>query len=199
MVKDKNHKKERKKSRKRERDSSEERDRAAKLVSFMHSCQHVCKRSKPGSLSPGNHSRSPAQAKKVTRHLQKHSGAGHGYTDTDNPFGDSNVNQKFVWNKKIEKQIHAGTDIKELTARAEQQRQQARLVRPALSCLQHVASNCSAQVLLKPFWCGLPGLADGPQACQSLRSEQLMPSLIASHAGPHVCDVSPEHASGRGK
>ena len=83
---------------------------------------------------------SSAQAKKVTRHLQKHSGAGHGYTDTDNPFGDSKVNQKFVWNKKIEKQIHAGTDIKELTARAEQQRQQARLVRPALCCLQHFAT-----------------------------------------------------------
>ncbi len=139
MAKDKNHKKERKKSRKRERDSSEERDRAAKLVSCMQSCQHVSNAASQVPCHQTVNPCPPAQAKKVTRHLQKHSGAGHGYTDTDNPFGDSNVNQKFVWNKKIEKQIHAGTDIRELTARAEQQRQQARLVRPALCCLPHFA------------------------------------------------------------
>ena len=67
------------------------------------------------------------QAKKVASHLKKHSG-GHGYTDQDNPFGDSNVTERFVWGKKLEKQIQSGVDVKDLTARAEKRRQEERLV-----------------------------------------------------------------------
>ncbi|DBA94110.1 hypothetical protein WJX77_004695 [Trebouxia sp. C0004] len=65
-------------------------------------------------------------AKKVANHLKKHSG-GHGYTDQDNPFGDSNVTERFVWGKKLEKQIQSGVDVKDLTARAEKRRQEERL------------------------------------------------------------------------
>lgn len=67
------------------------------------------------------------QAKKVANHLKKHSG-GHGYTDQDNPFGDSNVTERFVWGKKLEKQIQSGVDVKDLGARAEKRRQDERLV-----------------------------------------------------------------------
>ena len=67
------------------------------------------------------------QAKKVASHLKKHSG-GHGYTNQDNPFGDSNVSERFVWGKKLEKQIQSGMDVRELTARAEKRRQEERLV-----------------------------------------------------------------------
>ena len=68
------------------------------------------------------------QAKKVASHLKKHSG-GHGYTDQDNPFGDSNVTERFVWSKKLEKQIQSGVDVKDLGAKAEKRRQEERLVR----------------------------------------------------------------------
>lgn len=67
------------------------------------------------------------QAKKVANHLKKHNG-GHGYTDQDNPFGDSKVNERFVWGKKIEKQIQSGVNLKDLTAKAEKRKQEERLV-----------------------------------------------------------------------
>ena len=63
----------------------------------------------------------------MANHLKKHSG-GHGYTDQDNPFGDSKVNERFVWGKKIEKQIQSGVDLKDLTAKAEKRKQDERLV-----------------------------------------------------------------------
>ncbi|KAL3159310.1 hypothetical protein ABBQ32_011264 [Trebouxia sp. C0010 RCD-2024] len=65
-------------------------------------------------------------AKKVASHLKKHSG-GHGYTDQDNPFGDSNVTERFVWGKKLEKQIQSGVGVKDLGAKAEKRRQEDRL------------------------------------------------------------------------
>ena len=73
------------------------------------------------------------QAKKVTKHLQKAAGTGHGYTNTENPFGDANLTQRFVWGKKIEKQIHEGADVRDLTAKAERERQLERLVRTLFS------------------------------------------------------------------
>jgi hypothetical protein len=69
------------------------------------------------------------QAKKVTKHLQKHATTGHGYVDTENPFNDANLSERFVWGKKIEKQLREGADVRELTARAERERQLERLVR----------------------------------------------------------------------
>lgn len=70
----------------------------------------------------------------MANHLKKHSG-GHGYTDQDNPFGDSKVNERFVWGKKIEKQIQSGVDLKDLTAKAERQKQDERLVSSMSRCL----------------------------------------------------------------
>ncbi len=68
------------------------------------------------------------QAKKVERHLKKHGGlGGFGYTDEDNPFGDANLSDRFVWGKKIEKQLVEGADIHDLTAKAEQRKQAHRL------------------------------------------------------------------------
>lgn len=71
---------------------------------------------------------SPLQAKKVERHLKKHGGlGGFGYTDEDNPFGDARLSERFVWGKKIEKQLVDGADVKDLTAKAEQRRQNDRM------------------------------------------------------------------------
>jgi hypothetical protein len=68
------------------------------------------------------------QAKKVTKHLKKHSTTGHGYAEAENPFGDANLSDRFVWGKKIEKQLREGADVRELTAKAERERQLERLV-----------------------------------------------------------------------
>lgn len=92
----------------------------------------------------------PLQAKKVTKHLQKAAASGHGYTNAENPFGDANVTQRFVWGKKIEKQIQEGADVRELTAKAERERQLERLVwciaPPACICMfaYLCQSACSA-------------------------------------------------------
>eukprot|EP00887_Chlorella_sp_A99_P001190 scaffold14.g1190.t1 len=66
-------------------------------------------------------------AKKVAQHLQKHSTGGAGYSNEDNPFGDTNLTERFVWGKKIEKQLAEGVDVRELTARAEARRHAERL------------------------------------------------------------------------
>ena len=55
--------------------------------------------------------------------------AGVGYTDEDNPFGDANLTERFVWGKKIEREIGKGRDVRDLTAAAESRRQAERLVR----------------------------------------------------------------------
>ena len=82
------------------------------------------------------------QAAKVTKHLQKHAagvqadedggadGAGgaskqqqhHGYLDDDNPFNDAALSSRFVWGKKIEREIRGGGDAAAMTARAAAQR-----------------------------------------------------------------------------
>jgi len=67
------------------------------------------------------------QAKKLERHLVKHQLGGFGYTNDDNPFGDTSLTERFVWGKKIEKQIAEGANVADLTARAEQQRQKERI------------------------------------------------------------------------
>ncbi len=66
------------------------------------------------------------------KNLEKGGASGHGYTDAENPFGDAKVTERFVWGKKIEKQLQDGADVRELTSKAESRRQQERLVRPSL-------------------------------------------------------------------
>ncbi|EIE19628.1 hypothetical protein COCSUDRAFT_67727 [Coccomyxa subellipsoidea C-169] len=61
------------------------------------------------------------------KNLEKGGASGHGYTDAENPFGDAKVTERFVWGKKIEKQLQDGADVRELTSKAESRRQQERL------------------------------------------------------------------------
>ena len=63
------------------------------------------------------------------KNLEKGGASGHGYTDAENPFGDAKVTERFVWGKKIEKQLQDGADVRDLTSKAEAKRQQERLVR----------------------------------------------------------------------
>ena len=98
------------------------------------------------------------QAKKVTRHLQKSAAGGHGYTNAENPFGDANVTQRFVWGKKIEKQLQEGADVRDLTARAERERQVERLVRAPPRARRRCAPLAS-------FLLGQPAASLHPPRC----------------------------------
>eukprot|EP00252_Welwitschia_mirabilis_P015341 TRINITY_DN3371_c0_g1_i1.p1 TRINITY_DN3371_c0_g1~~TRINITY_DN3371_c0_g1_i1.p1 ORF type:complete len:672 (-),score=177.94 TRINITY_DN3371_c0_g1_i1:244-2259(-) len=50
-----------------------------------------------------------------------------GYSNDSNPFGDSNLNEKFVWRKKIERDVAQGLSLEELSVRAEKRRQRERM------------------------------------------------------------------------
>jgi hypothetical protein len=68
------------------------------------------------------------QARKVAKQLKKEKGSVAGYTDEENPFGDTTLSEKFVWSKKLEKQIQDGADVRHFGAQAEALRQDERLV-----------------------------------------------------------------------
>ncbi len=60
------------------------------------------------------------QAKKVANHLQKH---GAPVDEPDAPLGG-----RFVWTKKIEKDLASGVSVSEFSRKAEAQRKEDRLV-----------------------------------------------------------------------
>ncbi|KAK2077408.1 hypothetical protein QBZ16_004253 [Prototheca wickerhamii] len=84
-----------------------------------------------GSSSTDEETRKARRARKLARrvedHLKKHKLSGSGYTDEDNPFGDQQLSQRFVWGKKIEKQLAEGASLRDMTARAELERHRERL------------------------------------------------------------------------
>lgn len=65
--------------------------------------------------------------KKVTKHLMKHQSSVAGYSNEDNLFNDPNLSERFVWRKKIEKEIDEGVPLSKLSAKSELVRQQERL------------------------------------------------------------------------
>ncbi|OMO92400.1 hypothetical protein COLO4_17620 [Corchorus olitorius] len=50
-----------------------------------------------------------------------------GYSNDSNPFGDSNLNQKFVWRKKIERDVSQGMPLDAFSVKAEKKRQRERM------------------------------------------------------------------------
>ncbi|KAL5545984.1 hypothetical protein UlMin_005671 [Ulmus minor] len=50
-----------------------------------------------------------------------------GYSNDSNPFGDSNLNEKFVWRKKIERDVTQGVPLDEFSMKAEKKRQKERM------------------------------------------------------------------------
>ncbi|XP_027363639.1 cactin-like isoform X4 [Abrus precatorius] len=50
-----------------------------------------------------------------------------GYSNDSNPFGDSNLNEKFVWRKKIERDVVQGVPIDTFSVKAEKKRQRERM------------------------------------------------------------------------
>ncbi|GAB4833521.1 hypothetical protein Ancab_031765 [Ancistrocladus abbreviatus] len=50
-----------------------------------------------------------------------------GYSNDSNPFGDANLNEKFVWRKKIERDVAQGVSFDAFTLKAEKKRQKERM------------------------------------------------------------------------
>lgn len=51
----------------------------------------------------------------------------YGYANYSNPFGDSNLNEKFVWRKKIERDVTQGVPLDMFSVKAEKKRQKERM------------------------------------------------------------------------
>lgn len=50
-----------------------------------------------------------------------------GYSNDSNPFGDSNLNEKFVWRKKIERDVTQGVSLDAFSMKSEKKRQRERM------------------------------------------------------------------------
>ncbi|KAH7855109.1 hypothetical protein Vadar_021339 [Vaccinium darrowii] len=67
--------------------------------------------------------RAQKKALKVAKKLK----TGSGYSNDSNPFGDSNLNERFVWRKKIEKDVSQGVPIDTYTMKAEKKKLRERM------------------------------------------------------------------------
>ncbi|KAL6532195.1 hypothetical protein OROGR_014165 [Orobanche gracilis] len=65
------------------------------------------------------------KAMKVAKKLKEQTVSG--YSNDSNPFGDSNLNEKFVWRKKIEHDVSQGVPLDEFSIKAEKKRQRERM------------------------------------------------------------------------
>ncbi|OIW11319.1 hypothetical protein TanjilG_20468 [Lupinus angustifolius] len=65
------------------------------------------------------------RALKVAKKLKTNTVSG--YSNDSNPFGDSNLNEKFVWRKKIERDVSQGVSIDEYSVKSEKRRQSERM------------------------------------------------------------------------
>ncbi|CAN0879894.1 CTN [Linum grandiflorum] len=70
--------------------------------------------------------RAQRKAVKVAKKLKGQSTVS-GYSNDSNPFGDSNLNETFVWMKKIEKDVYQGARLDDYSVKAEKKRQKERM------------------------------------------------------------------------
>ncbi|KAL6494230.1 hypothetical protein OROGR_031030 [Orobanche gracilis] len=63
------------------------------------------------------------KAMKVAKKLKSQNWYVSGYANDSNLFGDSNLNEKFVWRKKIELDVSQGVTLDEFSLKAEKKRQ----------------------------------------------------------------------------
>lgn len=65
------------------------------------------------------------KAMKVAKKLKSQTVSG--YSNDSNPFGDSNLNERFVWRKKIERDVTQGLPLDDFSVKAEKKRQRERM------------------------------------------------------------------------
>lgn len=66
------------------------------------------------------------KAAKLAKKLEKQHNIS-GYSNESNPFGDSNLNERFVWRKKIERDVAQGVPIHAYSLKEEKKRQRERM------------------------------------------------------------------------
>nr|GME17730.1 cactin [Ipomoea batatas] len=64
--------------------------------------------------------------KKIAKKLNAHQKLS-GYSNDSNSFGDSNLNEKFIWEKKIHRDISRGVPLESFSLKAEKERQKERI------------------------------------------------------------------------
>ncbi|KAK9733408.1 hypothetical protein RND81_04G066400 [Saponaria officinalis] len=106
-----------------------------------HSSRHRRRRSSsPESSDGGRRSKKAVSEEEIREYLAKKAqkkamrvakklkmSTVSGYSNESNPFGDANLNEKFVWRKKIEKAVSTGVTLDEFTVKAEKRRQKERM------------------------------------------------------------------------
>ncbi|ORX91735.1 hypothetical protein K493DRAFT_317098 [Basidiobolus meristosporus CBS 931.73] len=125
----------------RSRSASNDRDRGSpsrkssrKHRSPSDSDEHSrkSKRSKEKKKSKRRETSEERKLRKEQRRREKRSeilaiAENFGYTEVDNPFGDSNLGQKFVWRKKKEKDSKLGLSESEIARRERERREEAKI------------------------------------------------------------------------
>ncbi|CAK9186452.1 unnamed protein product [Ilex paraguariensis] len=102
-------------SRWRSRDSDEENDQkrsSSRKISEEDIAEYMAKKAQK-------------KAMKVAKKLKSQTVSG--YSNDSNPFGDSNLNEKFVWRKKIERDITQGVPLEAFSVKSEKKRQKERM------------------------------------------------------------------------
>ncbi|KAM1097131.1 hypothetical protein ACFX19_014826 [Malus domestica] len=97
-------------------DESEERDRKTK-----RSSKNVTEEQIAEYLAKKAQKKAARVAKKIKSKTVS------GYSNDSNPFGDSNLNEMFVWRKKIDRDVSHGVPLDEFSVKAERKRQRERM------------------------------------------------------------------------
>ena len=109
---DKSHKRRRRQSSSTEESESDDSDRSPPRVSVEDLREYQAKKAQKKAL-------------KVAKRLKTSTVSG--YSNDSNPFGDSNLTERFVWRKKIEKDLTQGLSPSEMSLKAERRRQKERM------------------------------------------------------------------------
>lgn len=100
-------------SRRSRRDSdSDKKKKSSRTITDEEITQYMAKKAQ-------------SKATKVAKKLKTSTVSG--YSNDSNPFGDSNLNEKFVWRKKIERDVSQGVSIDTFSVKAEKKRQRERM------------------------------------------------------------------------
>ncbi|TKY62064.1 Cactin protein [Spatholobus suberectus] len=100
-------------SRRSRRDSdSDRKKKSSRTITEEEIAQYMAKKAQ-------------TKAMKVAKKLKTSTVSG--YSNDSNPFGDSNLNEKFVWRKKIERDVAQGVSIDTFSVKAEKKRQRERM------------------------------------------------------------------------
>ncbi|KAJ0089006.1 hypothetical protein Patl1_32303 [Pistacia atlantica] len=99
-------------------DDSDESDRA-------HKKRRSSRRITEEEISEYLAKKAQRKAARVAKKLKSQTVSG--YSNDSNPFGDSNLNERFVWRKKIERDVSQGVTLEEFSIKAEKKRQRERL------------------------------------------------------------------------